>query len=487
MLTLRVYQQRVVDSVGGQNAIIKMPTGSGKTFVAAELIQQRLSKSDREEPTNGKKALFLVPSVRLVEQQADAIQSWCGGRYAVGQYHGNKGAPSYDSFRILVSTPEAFRLLQASNSEFGDLDWGSFAICVFDEVHHVLGKHPYRRLAQGIKSWSELNSETHDHPQIVGVSASLGYPVDQTGLQNVLRELSADLSIQILITPTVEELVEGGYQPQQDNIEVETGGWGLPEGISLVSHRSPHAMHECFMRRIKKGTATPFALNLWAAIKLIEEKASEMLSTRGALFTSPLSEPKLASWEKYADQLQCEYGKFDNDMNTFFQHLEVWYVALRFLVTTWEEEEQLVMKWLIQQKAFGVKQFLVVPTRVNELESLASNDMNFTKVAGLCKHLLEKRQRFGDGFRCIVFVQQRISAFVVANLINADSLMQPHNMKAGFVTSVGSPISPSIKTTRANINERVEGFRDGTINILVATSVVEEVSFVVFVRDSTRS
>ena len=244
MLTLRVYQQRVVDSVGGQNAIIKMPTGSGKTFVAAELIQRRLSKSDREEPMNGKKALFLVPSVRLVEQQADAIQSWCGGRYAVGQYHGNKGVPSYDSFRILVSTPEAFRLLQASNSEFGDLDWGSFAICVFDEVHHVLGKHPYRRLAQGIKSWSELNSETHDPPQIVGVSASLGYPVDQTGLQNVLKELSADLSIQILITPTVEELIEGGYQPQQDNIEVETDGWGLPEGISLASHRSPHAMHE---------------------------------------------------------------------------------------------------------------------------------------------------------------------------------------------------------------------------------------------------
>ena len=32
MMELREYQRKVVDEIGVQNAIVKMPTGSGKTF-----------------------------------------------------------------------------------------------------------------------------------------------------------------------------------------------------------------------------------------------------------------------------------------------------------------------------------------------------------------------------------------------------------------------------------------------------------------------
>jgi superfamily II DNA/RNA helicase len=69
---MRPYQERVVDSIGSSNnAIVKLPTGSGKTIVAAELIKRRL------EVDSSLAALFLVPAQDLVEQQAVVVRTWC--------------------------------------------------------------------------------------------------------------------------------------------------------------------------------------------------------------------------------------------------------------------------------------------------------------------------------------------------------------------------------------------------------------------------
>lgn len=49
--------------VYGQNSIVLLPTGAGKTHIAAEVMRQSLVKPGRG------KGLFLVPTVLLVEQQ----------------------------------------------------------------------------------------------------------------------------------------------------------------------------------------------------------------------------------------------------------------------------------------------------------------------------------------------------------------------------------------------------------------------------------
>jgi hypothetical protein len=37
----------------------------------------------------------------------------------------------------------------------------------------------------------------------------------------------------------------------------------------------------------------------------------------------------------------------DSRIQILYAVLEVWYVALRMLVQSWEEEEQLVLQWLV--------------------------------------------------------------------------------------------------------------------------------------------
>lgn len=100
--TLRPYQERAVDSIKSANAIVKMPTGSGKTFIAAELVRQSLLSNVISDPSStpallqtqriSSKALFLVPNCDLVDQQANAIKDWCGVNVDVQKYMGGESA-----------------------------------------------------------------------------------------------------------------------------------------------------------------------------------------------------------------------------------------------------------------------------------------------------------------------------------------------------------------------------------------------------------
>ena len=107
---LRPYQLKVVDEIGRENALIKMPTGSGKTYVAAEFVLRGIISSEKRQyeydTQKSTAALFLVPTCDLVMQQSRALKHWIGD-YEVAEYFGGQSIPSLN-FDVLVSTPQAF-------------------------------------------------------------------------------------------------------------------------------------------------------------------------------------------------------------------------------------------------------------------------------------------------------------------------------------------------------------------------------------------
>ena len=58
---LRQYQQRIVDQVKDQSAVIVLPTGAGKARILSEMINQSMNTRDCI------KSLILVPTVVLVK------------------------------------------------------------------------------------------------------------------------------------------------------------------------------------------------------------------------------------------------------------------------------------------------------------------------------------------------------------------------------------------------------------------------------------
>eukprot|EP00392_Amoebophrya_sp_AT5.2_P013022 g13133.t1 len=483
---LRPYQLRLVEEIGDNNAIAKMPTGAGKTLLAAECIRRRLAESAPPSQEAGhklkRKALFLVPTCDLVSQQAKAVREWCE-TFVVAEFMGGAAPPAHaDAYDILVATPDAFRRLQMRNDAF---HWREFKICVFDEVHHVLKDHPYRKLALSLR-----HLQQPQQVQILGLSASLTYAVGEAAIQETLRNLTRDLNLQKMLSVSDAELRAGGYDPPHGEIELAHPRV-IPEGLVGETDRKPHLLHSTFFARVKRGEATPLARMVLSVVREMEAVAGQCDLVAGG-FKSPLAQSRLAAWEEYAHKL----GKRVSTPcgGSFLQKLEVWYVALRLLVQTWEEEEQLVLNWLSLENAFTLE--CLVPHDASlasarsstltsswknlagllqEVRRLAENPSNLSKLACLKAQLLEKMGTFGrEHFRGIVFVEQRITAHILSRSIALDRDLTAAGFCPDYITARGANITPSVAVSNQQASECVKKFRSGEVNLIIATSVIEE-------------
>jgi superfamily II DNA or RNA helicase len=97
---LRAYQARIVAAATAANTLVVLPTGAGKTAVAAAAIVALRARGP---------ALFLVPTCALVEQQARALRQWTG--LDVKEFMGGMPVPRA-AFGVLASTPKSFHAAQ---------------------------------------------------------------------------------------------------------------------------------------------------------------------------------------------------------------------------------------------------------------------------------------------------------------------------------------------------------------------------------------
>ena len=248
--------------------------------------------------------------------------------------------------------------------------------------------------------------------------------------------------------------------------------------LTIESKRQPHLMHERFFQRIKSNTTTPFAAKIYQVVCDIESEilACESKHDANEPFKSPLHLIKLISWEDYAYRMKNR-AITGSAMQSLFQFLEIWYVALRMIVQSWEEEQQSVLQWLLINEGFHKEGWfsMKLECSLNTVERLCRcRTVQSDKLQSLVKNLIEKRKLKGVSFRCIVFVQQRISAYVLCQYLNNHKSCNEYGLRVGYVCARKSRITPSIKVSSGQATTCIDSFRDGSINIIVATSVIEE-------------
>ncbi|CAJ1349424.1 unnamed protein product [Effrenium voratum] len=435
-MQLRSYQLRIVQAVlAGGNSIVLLPTGAGKTLIAAEVIR-----------TLGGACVFLVPTCLLVKQQAQAIRAWT--QQDVGEYMG--GAVLPQRFDILVSTPKAFQIAQAKTSL---LAWSQFKLVVFDEVHHVLKDHPYRKLAQQLCKC--------DGPVVLGLTASLTYAVGEKKVQGDVSRICRELQVRVLETATQAELEASGYHCRAAAPELAEIPSLVPENVVPEADRKPHLMGKIFFARLAAGSSTEFAQKLFGVVTSMEKALAADPS-----FQSPLKASS-KTWGSYA------HNKADR--SPMYGALEHWYEALRVLLNSWEEAQDAAAAYL---EMTGQRRLEASTWPAFVDKSHAEFWRACPEIWPRHEHLKEVLEHKFDAlvathgeFRGILFVQQRVMTHILEHVIRDAGLKQ---FTPACLYATSSPATSSLAVSSAQSQARLKAFASGAVNLLITTVVAEE-------------
>jgi ERCC4-related helicase len=143
-----------------EDLLVVLPTGLGKTVIAALLAAELLRRSEG-------KVLVLAPTRPLVQQHADSFGRWLVP-LRIARFTGTVRRPvregAWDGADLVFATPEiVIRDLQDGRYRLDDV-----ALLVFDEAHHAVGKYAYVPIAERYRA---------DRPsggRVLGLTASPG-------------------------------------------------------------------------------------------------------------------------------------------------------------------------------------------------------------------------------------------------------------------------------------------------------------------------
>lgn len=470
---LRSYQERIASTAVTANTLVVLPTGSGKTLIAATIIQRICGPFDSDQPGYEPCALFLVPTRLLVKQQANALRRALPGAH-VAEFAGGLELPR--RFDVLVTTPKAFEVRQQRVGYGGNgaarLDWEIWQVLVFDEVHHVLKEHPYRRLALALRNNSTVNPK--NAPRIVGLTASYTYAVSEVEVRKTLQRMCDELRIQKLETADQQELENSGYHAKAAAPEVETGPMHagemvVPAGVLPAEDRKPHLMLDTFFERMKHGQSTPFAERLVRAVAAMERD----LKVAHPRFKSPVRKDNpMKSWGAHAYALRT--------LDSRFEELSMWFESLRLFIGSWEEGEDAATTFLRMTGCAPCEsKGLIAGARSwsRQAEVLRNKfwdnvPQSFPRFERLKEQLLAKDES-SDAFRGILFVQQRVTTHILEHFVLTDPELAAR-FSPTCVYAASTPATATLSVSRAETVLRLAKFESGEVNLLIATSVAEE-------------
>lgn len=161
-LEARLYQQFISARAIEENTLVVLPTGLGKTSIAAMVMAYRLQKFP-----NGK-AMILAPTRPLAMQHHrffSEVLNIEGERIVLitGAVAPEKRVDLWASGRVFSATPQTVE----NDILTGRLDLSDFVLLVFDEAHRAVGDYPYTLIAKHYMDRAK-------NPRILGLTASPG-------------------------------------------------------------------------------------------------------------------------------------------------------------------------------------------------------------------------------------------------------------------------------------------------------------------------
>ncbi|XP_062084109.1 endoribonuclease Dicer homolog 2 [Humulus lupulus] len=435
----RSYQLEALESGIKQNTIVYLETGSGKTLIAIMLLRSYAHLLRKPSPYI---AVFLVPKVVLVSQQAEALKMHTDLK--VGTYWGDMGVDFWkddkwneevEKFEVLVMTHQI--LLNNLRHSFFKLNM--IQVLVFDECHHARGLHPYACIMKEFYHPLLSSGETN-LPRIFGMTAS---PINSKGGNSEIEYWNHIHELETVMNSKV-------YTCASDSVLSEFIPFSTPK-FKFYQHKENHFP------------------NIEDILKILIEKHELVLKN-------------LDLDESSTDSISRKLSKVYSALLFCLNELGVW-LAMKAAWSFSSNEIECFSS--ARANLFGekvVKNFCVdafkefssfLPARPNwsladDIKRNMDEGMLTSKAVGLVELLLEYRDL--EDIRCIVFVERVITAVVIQCLLN-ELLPKLTNWKTKYIAGSSNNVQSQTRNKQNNI---VGEFREGMVNIIVATSILEE-------------
>ncbi|MGC8538152.1 MAG: DEAD/DEAH box helicase [Candidatus Micrarchaeia archaeon] len=408
----RAYQINISRRTAtGRNFLVILPTGLGKTLIAAINMARVLYE--------GKRVLMVAPTKPLSEQHyqtlsnllnmdKESILLLTGGIRAKERYALEANA------RIIVATPQTV----ANDMKRAKLDLSDFGLVVIDECHKAVGKYAYTFIADECKL---------SGVQVIGLTASPGS--DKKKINKLVDTLGIqDIEIRTAIDPDVTPYVMDKYT---EVIYVDMGSTveRITSLIKPVIEEHLAKLYSIGLSPFKKYDNLPKRrlLSIGDSINRIEAKNYRFMALFNYIYVLDMA---------HAYELASTEGL---------------YPFLSYMESLNEREKK--------SRAVGsMLSSSTIKSAMETAKEALDRGEEHPKMLALVRVIREKL----DGKTVMVFAQYRSTIKRIVEMLNANG------MKA--YAFVGKKEG----NTQALQHEVVERFRRGEFNILVATSIGEE-------------
>ncbi|TRY59831.1 hypothetical protein DNTS_035253 [Danionella cerebrum] len=439
-LSLRPYQEEVVQvALRGENSIIWLPTGGGKTRAAVYVTDKHL------ESTDNAKVVVLVNKVHLVDQHfAKEFKPFLGNKYRVTAISGDSSEKDFFG-RIVKDTDVVICTAQILENALNNMDEDKhveltdFTLVVIDECHHTHKENVYNKImARYLKKKLRKEGKL---PQILGLTASpgTGGKKTQEKAEEHVLQICANLDSVIVSTKNYKSVLQEVVPRPQKKYDI-----------------------------VEKRTRDPFGDHLKSMMGMIHVFMPSAVNQ---------SLRKMGTQEYEADVVELEKAGVRRGSRLIAQcalHLRQYNDALLINDTI-----RMVDAFRVLQEFYSKKTLLdetdvflqdLFMENCQKLKLLASDACyENPKLAQLQSTLLKEFREVKES-RGILFSKTRRGTSCLLDWVRSNPELQNY-ISAGILTGAGAGANCM---TQNEQKETINQFRKGSLNLLISTSVAEE-------------
>ena len=436
---IRDYQFSIVKRGLFNNTLVCLPTGLGKTFIAAAIMLNFYRW------TRNAKIVFVAPTKPLVSQQVEACLNIAGiprseTTLLTGETPPVPREGAWESKRLFFMTPQTLM----NDLSKGYADPKSVVLLVIDEAHRATGDYAYVKVVEFLRRFNKSF-------RVIALTATPGSKVeavqqvlDSLGISHVEARSEESIDIRQYVHSRMEDVIS--LEPSDEMLRIqELFSKALRPFVNKLSQqniywgRDPMSLTTFGLMNARKdwmngpGRNVPQGLK-WSTVSVFT--MLQRLAHSIKLLNFHGIQPFYANLRDFRTEVEDKGGKGSKMENQLLKD------------NNFQEMMGIIERWLKRDDFVGHP----------KLTYLSDTLLNHFMDAGP-----------GSSTRAIVFSEYRDSAEEIVRVLNTH---KPLVSAAVFVGQADSKRSAGMK--QKDQIQTIERFKSGGFNVLVATSIGEE-------------